>query len=129
MNFPASGLCAAWGSPDLGDGFRAPVRSDVPVLFVCGDLDARTPVANAEEFLEGLPAGRLVVVENAGHDLDLFGDPRLRDVLARFLAGRDLPVTRVSLPPIRFAARGPAPFVPVRPGGVGGSKPRRPSPE
>lgn len=102
-NFPISGLAAAWGVIDLGESYRAPLRSGVPVLFICGDLDARTPVANAEELLEGLPNGRLVVVENAGHDLNLFGDPRLRDVLAHFLKGRDLPAARVAAPPFRFA--------------------------
>lgn len=102
INFPNPGLSAAWGSPDLGDAFRSPLRSEVPVLFICGDLDARTPIANAEELLGGLPRGQLVVVENAGHDLDLFGDPRLRDILSHFLKDRDLPRTRISLPPPRF---------------------------
>jgi pimeloyl-ACP methyl ester carboxylesterase len=55
LNFPYPGLSAAWGSPDLGDAFRAPLRSEVPVLFICGDLDARTPITNAEELMRGLP--------------------------------------------------------------------------
>jgi pimeloyl-ACP methyl ester carboxylesterase len=102
MNFPNPGLSAAWGSPDLGDEFRLPIRSEVPVLFICGDLDPRTPVANAEELLGGLPRGQLVVVENAGHDLDLFGDPRLRDILSHFLRDRVLPRSRITLPTPRF---------------------------
>ena len=106
LNFPNPGLAAAWGSPDLGEEFRSPLRSEAPVLFICGDLDARTPVANAEEMMAGLPRGRLVVVENAGHDLDLFGDPRLRDILARFLGDEQLPETRVALPPLRFMPPG-----------------------
>jgi hypothetical protein len=40
----------AWGSPDLGDDFRAPVKSNVLALFISGTLDARTPVSNAEEY-------------------------------------------------------------------------------
>ena len=59
------------GIPDLGDEFRSTLRSHVPVLFICGDLDARTPLANAQDLMGGLPNSRLVVVENAGHDLDL----------------------------------------------------------
>jgi pimeloyl-ACP methyl ester carboxylesterase len=107
LNFPNPGLCAAWGSPDLGDEFRSPLRSEVPVLFICGDLDPRTPVANAEDLLGGLPRGQLVVVENAGHDLDLFGDPRLRDILSHFLRDRALPRTRIALPPPRFTPATP----------------------
>jgi hypothetical protein len=48
-----------------------------------------------------------VVVENAGHDLDLFGDPRLRDILSHFLRDRALPRTRIALPPPRFTPATP----------------------
>ena len=48
MNFPGMYVDAAWPAADLGDSFRAPVRSDVPTLILVGDLDARTPVENGE---------------------------------------------------------------------------------
>ncbi|HET7285947.1 MAG TPA: alpha/beta hydrolase, partial [Pyrinomonadaceae bacterium] len=44
FNFPFPDVCEEWKAPDLGDEFRAPLRSDVPVLFISGTLDARTPV-------------------------------------------------------------------------------------
>ena len=52
-NFPFPEICEAWNAPDLGDEFRAPLRSDVPVLFISGTLDARTPISNAEEYSKG----------------------------------------------------------------------------
>jgi len=38
FNFPFPDICEEWKAPDLGDEFRAPVRSDVPVLFISGTL-------------------------------------------------------------------------------------------
>jgi len=53
FNFPFPDVCTEWNAPDLGDEFRAPLKSDVPVLFISGTLDARTPVSNAEEYRKG----------------------------------------------------------------------------
>src|SRR6185369_8793478 len=50
FNFPFPDVCTEWNAPDLGDEFRAPLKSDVPVLFISGTLDARTPISNAEEY-------------------------------------------------------------------------------
>ena len=52
-------------SPDLGDEFRGPLESDVPMLLISGDLDARTPISNAEEVLRGLVNGQHIIVEGA----------------------------------------------------------------
>lgn len=101
MNFPGMELAAAWGIRPLPDAFRTPVRSAVPVLLIVGDLDVRTPVANAEEIATTLPNGRVVVVENGAHQFSLFGSPDLRALLRRFLAGQ--PVEgRVALPALPF---------------------------
>jgi 3-oxoadipate enol-lactonase/4-carboxymuconolactone decarboxylase len=42
-------------------------RVRAPVLAVAGEHDAVTPVANLEEIAAGVPDGRLVVVDDAGH--------------------------------------------------------------
>jgi pimeloyl-ACP methyl ester carboxylesterase/predicted DCC family thiol-disulfide oxidoreductase YuxK len=67
IDFPFPEICEAVGSPDLGDGFRSPPRSSVPVLFVTGTLDCRTPAENIGDLAPGLPNHLHVVVENAGH--------------------------------------------------------------
>lgn len=85
INFPLMHLGDAWGNPDLGDAFRAPVRSDVPVLVLAGELDPRTPVENGREIVKHLSNGKLVVLPGAGHAFDLFGSPEVREVLTRFL--------------------------------------------
>ena len=104
--FPA--VCAAWPHRELGDGFRGPVVADVPVLFVSGTLDARTPPSNAEEVLPGFRNGVHLVIEGAGHDDDLFlSSPEIGRAMADFLAGGPLAGTRITLPPIEFTARFP----------------------
>jgi pimeloyl-ACP methyl ester carboxylesterase len=79
--------CAAWPSMDLGPRYRMPVQSDVPVLFVSGTLDARTPVSQAREVMAGFPNGRELVLEGAGHDDDLFLFPGVVDAMVAFLTG------------------------------------------
>ena len=95
-------LREAWGSPDLGDDFRQPVTSTVPVLILVGDLDMRTPVENGREILRTLPNGRLVVVENASHQFDVFGSDAIRAVLGQFLRGGPIETDRITLPPLPF---------------------------
>jgi pimeloyl-ACP methyl ester carboxylesterase len=102
INFPGMYLRDAWGAPDLGDGFRQPVASDVPVLILVGDLDPRTPVENGREILTTLPNGRLVVVENASHQFDVFGSAPIRAVLGRFLKGAAIADDRIILPAVPF---------------------------
>jgi pimeloyl-ACP methyl ester carboxylesterase len=102
INFPTMFLADVWAPvTDLGDDFRKPVHSTVPTLILVGDLDPRTPVANAREIAATLAAAKVVVVENATHQFDVFGSSAIRDVLGRFLR-RDSVVDKVTLPPFAF---------------------------
>ena len=93
-------MADALGVPDLGADFRAPVHSEIPVLFISGTLDGRTPVANAEEVLGGFPNGRHLVIQNAGHSDPLFlSSPGILDVMRAFLADETLPTLRLAVDP------------------------------
>lgn len=105
----------AWGVRDLGDEFRGPLRSEVPVLFIVGDLDSRTPVRNARELMQHLPDAHLIVVENTGHDTPL-GIPQLRTAWSTFLRGGTVTLERVDASPVRFELPGGVPA--ARPAGV-----------
>ena len=100
INFPFPEICQGWNVPELGDGFRGPVTSDVPVLFVSGSVDGRTPPSNALEVASGFPNGRHLLVERAGHDR--LADPAAVTVILRFLRGETNLPERVVLPPLRF---------------------------
>jgi pimeloyl-ACP methyl ester carboxylesterase len=74
------------GTPDLGDAFRAPVKSPVRALFLSGTLDGNTPPEQAEAVRAGFPSSAHVIVENAGHE-DVLPDLDVRAAIVRFLAG------------------------------------------
>ena len=102
-NFPFPEIGAAWGSPDLGPSFRAPLRSSVPVLFVSGTLDGRTPVGNADEIQAGFPNSARFIIDGASHGDDLFGSsPMIKQVTVEFMKGKQLSATSVTIPPLRF---------------------------
>lgn len=84
-NMELRAACAAWPSMDLGPAYRAPVRSAVPVLFVSGTLDARTPFSQAREVMQGFPRGRELLLDGAGHDDDLFLSSGVVDAMVAFL--------------------------------------------
>jgi pimeloyl-ACP methyl ester carboxylesterase len=105
-DFPMPDVCDAWGVPDLGPGFRAPVSSGVPVLFVSGTLDAHTPIANAKEVLAGFPNGRHVIVDGGAHCLLGFSLPKGRKLAAKFLRGDPVSNARLATPPFGFRVPG-----------------------
>jgi pimeloyl-ACP methyl ester carboxylesterase len=102
INFPGMFLTDAWAPvTDLGDDFRQPIRGGVPTLILAGDLDPRTPVANARDIAATRSAAHVVIVENATHQFDVFGSPAVREVLGQFLRGEPVG-DKVALAPIVF---------------------------
>jgi pimeloyl-ACP methyl ester carboxylesterase len=102
-NFPFPDVCEAWKAPDLGDAFRAPVRSNVPVLFISGTLDGRTPISNAEEYRVGFPNSTHMIIENAVHSDPLFlSSPKIKEGMLEFLKGQPVTATRIVAPPFKF---------------------------
>ena len=95
---------AAWGAPDLGPGFRAPIRSNVPALFLSGTLDGRTSLSDAEEIRRGFARGVRVDVNNASHNL-YAASPALLDIMVRFARGET--VRDVTLDAVNVELRGP----------------------
>jgi pimeloyl-ACP methyl ester carboxylesterase/imidazolonepropionase-like amidohydrolase len=103
-NYPFPNICEEWKAPDLGDTFRSLVRSDVPVLFISGTLDARTPISNAEEYRAGFPNSTHLIIEGAVHSDPLFlSSPKIKDVMLEFLKGLPVSTTKITLPPMKFA--------------------------
>jgi pimeloyl-ACP methyl ester carboxylesterase len=98
--YPAT--CEACGSPDLGDEFRAPLKCDVPVLFVSGDLDARTPPENVEEIRAGFSDHAHVLVVNTGHDARELMSEEYCELVNEFLMGERVESATIELPPLEF---------------------------
>jgi pimeloyl-ACP methyl ester carboxylesterase len=95
--------CDAWQVPNLGDGFREPPRSDVPVLMFSADLDTKTPMMQAQRLLPSLSNARHVVLTNAGHDDLLEMGEEVRARVRAFFAGEVVSASPISLQPIHFS--------------------------
>lgn len=95
--------CDAWQVPNLGDAFRQPPRSDVPVLMFSAELDTKTPVNQAKRLLPHLSRARHVVLMNAGHDdlLEVVEDVRTR--MQAFFSGEEVSASPIVLGPIHFS--------------------------
>jgi len=104
FNFPFPEICEEWKAPDLGDEFRSPVTSSVPVLFISGTLDARTPISNAEEYRAGFANSTHIIIEGAVHSDPLFlASPKIKEGMLEFLQGKPVTTTRIVGPPMKFA--------------------------
>lgn len=114
INFPFPGICSGVDVPDLGESYRAPVRSDVPALLISGTLDGRTPPANAEGIRPGLPHSVHLVLEGAGHSDPLFlSSPKILETMLAFLRGEPVKDQRIEVPvpaflPLRHVEPQPA---------------------
>ncbi|MCF7752179.1 alpha/beta hydrolase [Bacillus subtilis subsp. subtilis] len=106
LNFPFPALGDGLGLPDLGDAFRGPLHSNVPVLFISGTLDGRTPPANAAALRPGLANSHALLVRGASHDNELWlGNPVIAAGIADFLAGRTVRDAVLDVDPPVFATR------------------------
>ncbi len=103
FNFPFPDICEEWKAPDLGDEFRSPVSSDVPVLFISGTIDARTPISNAEEYRTGFSNSTHMIIEGAVHSDPLFlSSPKIKEGMMEFLRGQPVTVTKITAAPMKF---------------------------
>ena len=101
VNFPFPGIDEAVGSPDLGDKYRSPIRTNVPTLFISGTLDNNTPPFQADEVRRTFRTSTHVVVENAGHE-SMLVDTRVQQTIVDYLRGGDVSNTKIALPPLKF---------------------------
>jgi pimeloyl-ACP methyl ester carboxylesterase len=101
INFPMPHIADALGVPDLGERFRAPFRSDVPVLFMSGTLDGRTYPESARELIKRFSKGSHLIVENGGHNL-FEASPLVKDVVVAWFKGEAPKVATLTLAPPQF---------------------------
>lgn len=88
INYPFAlpGFCEAISVPDLGDDFRKPFSSNVPVLMFSGSLDGRTSVTDAERVRKNLTNSFHVVIEGSAHQV-LTSSPEVVSSTIAFFKG------------------------------------------
>ncbi len=103
MDFPFPGVCDAWSKSDLGESFRAPVKTKIPTLFISGTLDVRTPPSNTEEVRKGFRNSEHLIIDGAVHSDPLFlSSPKIKDVMIEFMKGQKISTTNIMLEPLKF---------------------------
>lgn len=105
-------------TPEVSDEFRAFSESEIPVLMIQGDLDLSTPLTNAQELIEYLPNGHLIIVKGGTHGAlaeIVNTDAKFNQHVEQFLQAdfektkpgdfyKTLP-EEVALPPLNFKTR------------------------
>ncbi|MEG0184427.1 MAG: alpha/beta hydrolase, partial [Stenotrophomonas sp.] len=59
--------CPVWPHKPAPAAVSTPLKTDLPVLLLSGELDPVTPPRYAEQVLKGLPNGRALVARGQGH--------------------------------------------------------------
>ncbi len=103
INFPftTNDLKNIWSVTDLGESFRQPFQSGVPVLLLSGNLDGRTSIADAQEVGRQFTHRTHIVFNNASHDML---SPHVMKVMANFLKGQPQNDTTYTIPGFDFYA-------------------------
>ena len=91
---------------------RAP-SGKMPVLFITGDLDDRTPVQLAESAVKNFFNGSNVIVRNGGHEL--LGEKQVRELVTSFFETGDIAGREIALPSRTFMSMAEAAQPPQRP--------------
>lgn len=97
INFPHPDAGPAIGAIDLGDEFREPLASALPILILTGSLDGFTPTENALEGVATLTNATHRVIHGAAHN-DLITSPEVAAAIGAFLSTGAEPADSFDLP-------------------------------
>jgi pimeloyl-ACP methyl ester carboxylesterase len=98
LNFPMPHLNNVINGLDLGDNFRQPKLSLLPVLLLTGTLDGRTYVEGQKQAVAHLNNLTQVYVVNAGHNL-FMSSPEVLNTMHQFLRGEELENLNILIEP------------------------------
>jgi pimeloyl-ACP methyl ester carboxylesterase len=101
VNWPSFSIPGITDGMDLGDSYRSPLRTDVPTLFVSGDLDNNTQPFQADEIRKTFKTSTHIIIGNAGHESTLVV-PQVQQAMVDFLNGKDVSTFKFSHPPLKF---------------------------
>ena len=93
-------LCDSVRAANLGAAFRAPIVSEIPVLFISGSMDATTPPFEAEEIAWGFPNGFHMIVHNGFHET--LGIREVQRSVTEYFSGKDIRGRGIVMPPPKF---------------------------
>lgn len=100
-NFPFLDLHGVWPVEDLGETFRSPPTSYVPVLLLSGDLDINTPAYQADTLAQYLSNSTHLVVKNSGHEQIMYLWDAIKTMIA-FMNGENVSSVELGYEKIEF---------------------------
>ena len=83
--------CVGWPSPKGGAALGRGPLPDVPVLALSGELDLRTPTADAASVVSRFPHGHLLVVPGTGHSVLSSPSECAASAVSDWLDGKPVP--------------------------------------
>ncbi|WP_024460443.1 alpha/beta hydrolase [Marinimicrobium sp. LS-A18] len=106
-------MCEPWPRGEMGEHFKAPLKSDIPTLLLSGERDPITPPAYGDQLMQTLGNARHLVVPERGHQVGLLGC--VPDIIARFVISAEPGslsadcLDRVQTVPLFLDRNGPSP--------------------
>lgn len=101
IGFPS--ICEGWNFLKLPEEYRMPFESSIPILFIGGTLDGRTPIENLNGVTKDFPNSTQLIIKGAGHDDDLFlSDKKIIENMIDFYLKGTILIDTISLPQIKF---------------------------
>lgn len=101
QGFPYPALFGSVDVPDLGEDFRAPFKTDVPILVFTGTLDGRTFPEGHAEVMTNFNDVYQITIENGGHNLFMI-DPKVGEVIVEFFMGQNPEISKITVPAPKF---------------------------
>ena len=118
-------VCLRWPQSPVAPATPSAPVPDVPVLALAGELDLRTPVADAKATADSFHRGSLVVVPHAGHSVLLSDSTGCASAaVSAWLAGSAQKACSVNGPPVAPAWRAPRSLAALPPRGAAGRRGR-----
>lgn len=118
-------VCLRWPQSPVAPAPPAGPLPDVPMLALAGELDLRTPLADAQATASLFPHANLLVVPHAGHSVLLADSTACSSAAVRsWLDGSVPKACPASRPPIAPAWRSPRSIAELAPRGAGGRRGR-----
>lgn len=75
--------CQEWPKGEIAPSYIEPVKSDVPVLMISGEVDGSSPIWFGESAVKFLSNGRQIKIRYLGHQID---GPCISDIFKNFIA-------------------------------------------
>lgn len=102
VNFPFSAAKDHWVPNALSFDSTEALQTNIPTLFITGDLDCRTPIEQVVETMQGFGNAQQIKVVNAGHEQALWAAEIADNIVPGFLTGQKIEKTEVYYADLNF---------------------------